>query len=187
MSRLVVLCYEIMRRDGLGHVPGSSLFSKVNIGSMSRGGVIDTIYWISTLRVLQGRYVELMYINYYTEQYGTLGLALTAADLLHPTDVIVNFGVWLSDTPSNTSCGATPSHWPNIGRCPYMHDVCEYFLDAEQKRSFNLWWSTTTPGLDGSRPAKMIEKVPLGHNLNAVSACGCELHQRFQTCVCHGK
>lgn len=130
---------------------------------------------------LQGRKIELMYLNFYTEQYGTLGLALTSADLLHPTDVIVNFGVWLSDTPPNTTCGATRSYWPNIGRCPYMHDVCEYFMGKASTHAFNLWWATTTPGLDKKDLSRVIEKVPFGHNLNAESACGCATATQYCT------
>lgn len=123
--------------------------------------------------LVQDRQMELMYINYYTEQYGTLGLSLKMADILRPTDVIVNFGVWLNDKPANTTCGDTLRPWHHMGKCPYMHEVCEYFMAPEHKHPFNLWWATTTPGLERSgRKRVVVPKVPLGHNLNAESACG---------------
>lgn len=132
--------------------------------------------------LLQGRKVNLRYVFYYTEKHCSFRLALDMANSTQPTDVVLNFGIWLRESGADTTCGALEPHWgdPMQTICPYMPAVCG-FLGATH--AFNVLWSTTAPVLDDANSTNVVELLPPGHNLNPVSACGYDFEDNHCVCV----
>ena len=56
---------------------------------------------------LQGRRIELVYHVFFTEKYGSLRLALDVVNNYEPTDMVLNFGMWVRGERKNTTCGDT--------------------------------------------------------------------------------
>jgi hypothetical protein len=115
---------------------------------------------------MQGRIIELVYLQYFHELYARLQQRLLSAENFTPTDVFVNFGVWfVLPQPRNTTCGDVVDE---ESLCPYMPALCEY-LKAEH--DFNLYWITTSPSRDTDESTELNYSIGPGHNLNPISRC----------------
>lgn len=96
-----------------------------------------------TYQDVQGRRVELVYLQYLTEAFQPLTAVLATADSYEPTDVIISFGEELKQT--DTQCGMTPE---NTESCPYLPWFC-WYLKADH-HPFRVWWMPAMPtSVDG--------------------------------------
>lgn len=119
--------------------------------------------------VVQGRRIELVYMQYFNDLLSPLSEALAATDNFMPTDVLFNFGVLMRFAHRDTTCGTQNANQTNVGRCPYMPDVCTYL---KGKHDYSLFWQTTPPIVNDKETGDLSHTMGPGHNLNPVSACG---------------
>lgn len=110
---------------------------------------------------MQGRSFDLVYQQYFDETFSRLRTVLSAAAAVAPTDVVLNFGVWLRK--QDAACGAADA--PGSA-CPSVDWVCE-FLHSTQ-HAFRVWWLATTPYV---HEARIVQELPVGHPMNMQYVC----------------
>jgi hypothetical protein len=117
---------------------------------------------------VQGRIIQLVYLQYFHELYARLQQRLLSATNFKPTDVFVNFGIWFINArqPRNTTCGDIVD---DSSTCPYMPALCEYF---NADHDFNLYWIATSPSNDTDLNNSEDYNIGPGHNLNPITRCG---------------
>jgi hypothetical protein len=108
--------------------------------------------------LLQGRRIELIYQQYFNNDYGKLETIVSASNDIGATDVLINFGVWLRDV-NPQSCA-----WGQEG-CPSIPWVCSIF---NMQLPYNLRWIGTTPMV---RNGTVVEAIPRGHHLDIPRVC----------------
>lgn len=90
-----------------------------------------------TYQDVQGRRVELVYLQYITETIDPLSAVLGVADSYKPTDVVISFGEEMKATDGQ--CGMTQD---NTGTCPYLPWFCWYL---KAWHPFKVWWLPAMP------------------------------------------
>lgn len=108
---------------------------------------------------MQGRSFDLVYQQYFNEQFSRLSTVLGMAEAVAATDVAINYGVWLRN--EGAACGDGTQHTT----CPPTSWVCS-FLNKPQP--FRVWWLATTPY---AREARVVDEVPPSHPLNMQYVC----------------
>lgn len=115
---------------------------------------------------MQGRTIEMIYMQYFHELYARLHQRLVAADNFKPTDVFINFGVWfVLPEPRDTTCGEIED--PE-SKCPYMPALCDYF---KEDHDYNVYWMASSPSRDTDEATELNYNIGPGHNLNPSTKC----------------
>lgn len=90
--------------------------------------------------------------------------AMPVQENQRPTDIVMNYGMWLSDTKK--TCGRGKAYFKN-DNCPHTKSVCHFL--KEHKHPFRTFWMTTTPV---NRKGKVRDPLGEGHHLNIPKTCG---------------
>ena len=77
---------------------------------------------------------------------------------LQPTDVLMNFGVWLMET--DATCGDKEGE-----ECTNIPALCKYL---KGDHLFTAWWVSSSPMVDGQ---KVADSIPPGHHLDLPTRC----------------
>lgn len=109
------------------------------------------------------RRIELAFIMYLSEEYLPLKTVLGTAENLRPTDVVMNYGMWLSDTETNCGRGNDGA----TGSCPSTPGLCSFF--TKRQHPYRTIWMTTTPV---SRNGTIRDPLGERHHLNIPNICG---------------
>jgi hypothetical protein len=90
---------------------------------------------VNRRELVQERHIELVYVQYLTEAYTSLGEIVEMLKAANVTHVFMNFGLLMYNT--DRSCGPD-----SISECPDIGMVCSW---TRSTLPFNLYWMTTTP------------------------------------------
>ena len=131
--------------------------------------------------MLQGRQIEIFYVQYLTEKYTQFTDALAIAETLHPTDIVINFGIWFQSADAECAAhAAEPSDVPTQPQtdCPSMQQVCSIFrsdrlarladLSGAPSTKAHLWWATAVPQYNNGT---LEETLAGSHPMNVQAHC----------------
>lgn len=122
---------------------------------------------------LQGRSFDLVYTQYFTENFHFLKTVLAMAEAVNPTHLVANTGIWLRlEGPGCFNDAPT--------KCPSTAWLCDFLRTPH---SFRTLWLSTTPCIVRSRE---VPTVPPSHPIHVPTICGLPPHQVVdRTAVLH--
>eukprot|EP00892_Ulva_mutabilis_P008726 jgi/Ulvmu1/6225/UM028_0083.1 len=108
----------------------------------------------------KGRKVEMLFEQYFQEEYGRLETILYAAKGLWPTDILVSYGYWQRKT--DLKCGDGDG---DAKHCTGFQFVCG---ELTRKEKYKIWWLTVPPS---SWQGIVVDVIPWQHHLHVGRRC----------------
>jgi hypothetical protein len=120
---------------------------------------------------MQGRIITLTYVQYFTEHVSPLEVATDFANTFNPTPtvLVLNFGLWIRNTPASCSNWTTTTDGRNPGlNCPSLPFICRFFKPHGKRNwPYHVVWQTTTPWLVHGA----VKRLPRAHHMNVPHRC----------------